>query len=288
VWQSDNGTLLTTGTMICDPSVAGKVIPHSESFRNGTARLSFVVPASAKGKLLKAKLTIKVGTQSTTRIASFRVSGPTLKAVIGAPSASPAKAVAGKRLTVAFPVRRSDNGKPLKTGTMICDPSVAGKVIPHAERFKDGTARLSFTIPASAKGKLLKVKVTIKVGKQSTTRIATFRVSAPSAPSAPRTGANRAPHWPSAVSWKAATVYSYDGAGALVSAVTTVKISAAVDPDGDALSYSWSASNGSIVGHGLTATWQRKVSGHAVQNGDVVVTANDGHGGTGRYTLRLR
>ena len=96
---------------------------------------------------------------------------------IGGPATTPAKAVAGKRFTVSFPVTRTDNGKPLTTGTMICDPSVQGKVIPHAESFKNGTAQLSFTIPKSANGKLLKVKVTIKVGSLSTTKVATFHIN---------------------------------------------------------------------------------------------------------------
>jgi|GEM_PF-6593466 hypothetical protein len=101
---------------------------------------------------------------------------PALKAVIGTPTTTPAKPVAGKRFTVVFPVTRSDNGSTLTKGTMICDPSVASKVLPHSEQFKAGKARLSFAVPRVAKGKALKVKVTIKVGTQSTTRIARFRI----------------------------------------------------------------------------------------------------------------
>ena len=97
--------------------------------------------------------------------------------VIGTPMTTPSKAVAGKRMTVAFPVTRSDNGQPLTSGKMVCDPSVAGKVITHAESFKAGTAKLSFLVPKAAKGKLLKVKVTIVSGTQSATKVATFRVS---------------------------------------------------------------------------------------------------------------
>ena len=95
---------------------------------------------------------------------------------IGAPLTVPMRAVAGKRMTVVFPVTRSDTGKPLTTGKMVCDPSVAGKVLPHAESFKAGRATLSFVIPKAAKGKQLRVKVTINVGAQSATRIAAFRV----------------------------------------------------------------------------------------------------------------
>ena len=70
---SDNGAPLTRATMICDPSVAGKVIKHAEQFKNGVARLSFVIPKSAKGKQLKVKLTIKAAGTSSTKVASFRV-----------------------------------------------------------------------------------------------------------------------------------------------------------------------------------------------------------------------
>ena len=101
---------------------------------------------------------------------------PVVKPKIGAPMTAPAVPVAGKRFTVSFSVVRSDTGAPLKTGTMICDPSVAGKVIPHAESFKNGTAKLSFMVPKTAKGKPLKVKVTIKTGGQSATKVATFLV----------------------------------------------------------------------------------------------------------------
>ena len=99
-----------------------------------------------------------------------------IRPVIAAPTTTPAAATAGKRFTVSFSVTRSDDGTPLTTGKMICDPSVSGTVIPHAERFANGVARLAFTIPKTAKGKLLKVKVTIKAGTQASTRIATFKV----------------------------------------------------------------------------------------------------------------
>jgi hypothetical protein len=97
--------------------------------------------------------------------------------VIQMPVPSPAKPKAGKSLSVTFPVLRSDDSTPLLTGTMICDPSVNGKVIVHRESFVNGKARLAFTIPKSAKGKMLKVQVTIKLGTQSAHKVVTYRVS---------------------------------------------------------------------------------------------------------------
>ena len=91
--------------------------------------------------------------------------------VIGTPSATPLRAIAGKPMVVTFPVTRSDTGKPLATGKMICDPSVAGgKVIPHSESFKAGKARLSFVVPRTAKDKQLTVKVTIRTAGGSATQ----------------------------------------------------------------------------------------------------------------------
>jgi hypothetical protein len=84
--------------------------------------------------------------------------------------------VPGAKVAVTFRVTRSDTHALLRSGTMMCDPSINGRVIKHAERFNAGLARLAFTIPKGARGKLLKVKLTIKLGAQSTTRITTFRV----------------------------------------------------------------------------------------------------------------
>jgi len=99
-----------------------------------------------------------------------------VKPVIGMPVVTPLKPVAGKRVSVTFPVTRSDTGLPMTSGTMVCDPFVAGRVLPHSESFKAGKARLSFAVPKTAKGKQLKVKLTIKAGTQSATKVVTFRV----------------------------------------------------------------------------------------------------------------
>ena len=97
-----------------------------------------------------------------------------VKPVIGAPIAT--AAVAGKQMTVTFPVKRSDNGAPLLKGTMTCDPSVSGKALAHRESFAAGKAKLVFTVPKAAKGKLLKVKVTISSSGLAATKVATFKV----------------------------------------------------------------------------------------------------------------
>jgi hypothetical protein len=140
----------------------------------------------------------------------FDVSGPSkivttfVTPLVGKPVTLPAKIRAGHRLTVSFPVSRADAGDkpaPLTSGTIVGVPTIAGGVVRHSESFSSGTARLSFVVPKTAKGKQLRVKLTVKAPSsrgpdgiavdlatgyigiiatrsigQSTTRVATFMV----------------------------------------------------------------------------------------------------------------
>lgn len=105
---------------------------------------------------------------------------PTPKPVVVKPVFGTAKLsvppVAGKKVVFTLAVKRSDNGAPLTTGAMTCDPSVAGTALGHVESFKGGTAKLAFTIPRTAKGKTLKVKVTIVNAGRAATKIVTYKV----------------------------------------------------------------------------------------------------------------
>jgi hypothetical protein len=104
-------------------------------------------------------------------------SASVLKAVIAKPTAFPAKPVAGRIFTVNFAVTRSDVGGALTIGKMICDPQINGVVLKHGEQFKDGIASLSFKIPKTAHGKLLKVHLTMNVDGALTSRTATFHIA---------------------------------------------------------------------------------------------------------------
>jgi hypothetical protein len=88
---------------------------------------------------------------------------------------------------------------------------------------------------------------------------------------------------------EADTTLEYDETGQLVGAVTTITLSIpASDPDGDPLTYVGSASNGSIGGSGLTATWTRAIESEKPKPGEVVVTASDGKGGTASFTMKFQ
>jgi hypothetical protein len=100
---------------------------------------------------------------------SYEITGPRVMAIISAPTLgapAPTRAVAGKRMTVSIPVSWTFGGKTvaLQGAKMICDPSVNGKVVTHLESFDGKVARLTFVVPKAAKGKHLKVRVTIQGG----------------------------------------------------------------------------------------------------------------------------
>lgn len=109
--------------------------------------------------------------------------------------------------------------------------------------------------------------------------------AAPPPTDTPTPAANRNPSFPQQPLTAQETNYEYDDSGALTSAVTTMTAPSATDPDGDQLSYAWSASNGTIVGNGLTATWDRAIANGQEAPGKVTLTASDGRGGMGSFIV---
>jgi hypothetical protein len=65
----------------------------------------------------------------------------------------------------------------LTEGTMTGSASVAGRPLKRAAKFKSGYAWLTFAIPKTARGKQLKVKVTITANGKTATKAATYTVS---------------------------------------------------------------------------------------------------------------
>src|SRR5205807_160363 len=77
-------------------------------------------------------------------------SGAAVKPVIGRATATPAQAIAGLPFAVAVKITRSDTGRPLARGLLVCRPAVGSKALAHTQSFKGGVARCSFTIPPTA------------------------------------------------------------------------------------------------------------------------------------------
>ena len=103
--------------------------------------------------------------------------------VIGRPVAVPARPVAGEQFSVAFSVRHAGTGASLRAGTMVCSPSISGRVIRHTESFRQGRARLAFLVPENGAGKLLTLKLSITASGHTTRKVATFLVQPAPVPS---------------------------------------------------------------------------------------------------------
>jgi len=73
VVRSDDGTPLTTATVGCTTTVAGKTIPHTHTFKSGTVKTTLVVPKAAKGKQLKIAVKVTAGSQAATKVVTFKV-----------------------------------------------------------------------------------------------------------------------------------------------------------------------------------------------------------------------
>lgn len=152
--------------MICDPSVAGVVIRHVESFRGGVAHLSFVVPADAASKVLKVTLTIRAAGQSATKVALFRVQAAPLPSVtIGDLSADEGNQ---GTTTFSFPVTLSAPAKQ----TVSVDYATADGTANAPSDYAAGAGTITFDPGADAKTIAISV-----VGDPSTEPNETFTVT---------------------------------------------------------------------------------------------------------------
>ena len=99
-----------------------------------------------------------------------------VKAVVGKPLVVPAKPSAGKLLSLAFPVTRSD-GETLSGATISATTRIGTASIPHTQSLNGGTASVNVFVPKKAKGKLLTVTVRISLNGQTTTKVVSFKIT---------------------------------------------------------------------------------------------------------------
>jgi hypothetical protein len=96
--------------------------------------------------------------------------------VIGSPAIAPGP-LAGKHVTVSFHVTQGDTGAPVTAGRTTWQVSLFGNTARYRGQVVNGLAQLSLTLPKTAKGKQLKVGVTVLTADGgSASRVATFRV----------------------------------------------------------------------------------------------------------------
>jgi hypothetical protein len=97
--------------------------------------------------------------------------------VIAPGTIKPIIPVHAKKVAVSFPVTRSDTGAALTDGgTVTASSSVGGKGIANISTLVNGVARVTLALPKTAKGKMLRVSVTVLTADGSASKVATFRV----------------------------------------------------------------------------------------------------------------
>jgi hypothetical protein len=99
-----------------------------------------------------------------------------VRPVLGKPVAMPAFPRAGRQFSVSVPVMRSDNGRPLRSGTLIAGASLGTVTFAHTDSFSHGTARLLLVLPRTAKGKLLRVKIELTAARRTALGVYTYTV----------------------------------------------------------------------------------------------------------------
>ena len=90
--------------------------------------------------------------------------------------ATPARARAGEPFAVNLPVRRSDTGRAIASGTVACRVLAGIQSVPATGRVVGGGGRCAFIVPASARGKLLRGTITVRSGGKSATANFAYRV----------------------------------------------------------------------------------------------------------------
>jgi hypothetical protein len=91
-------------------------------------------------------------------------------------SAIPAKPRAGKRFTVSLGVRRSDTGRAVTSGAVVCKARVKQKPVPARGAVAGGAGRCSFAIPARSSGSVISGTITVRVGGKSVTEAFSYLI----------------------------------------------------------------------------------------------------------------
>jgi hypothetical protein len=73
VTWSDDGSALTSASVVTKTSITSKAVPHRYSFGAGRLTVSLAVPRTAKGKQLKITATVRAENRATTKTVAYRV-----------------------------------------------------------------------------------------------------------------------------------------------------------------------------------------------------------------------
>jgi len=99
-----------------------------------------------------------------------------LTLVAASPTAVPAKPAAGKAFTVGTRVTRGDNGAALGTAVVTCTARIGTAPLRATGRLRNGVAVCAMKLPVKAKGKVVRVTITVRFRGVSATKRFSARV----------------------------------------------------------------------------------------------------------------
>jgi hypothetical protein len=74
ITRSDSGSKVPAGAvMTIEPTINGILVPHTEKLSQGTASLYLTVPSGTAGARLRVSVTVKLGSQSVTKVMTLRI-----------------------------------------------------------------------------------------------------------------------------------------------------------------------------------------------------------------------
>ena len=91
--------------------------------------------------------------------------------------AIPAKPRAGRSFIVNLAVRRSDTGRGITSGAVVCKARVKQKSVPARGRVQGGVARCSFAVPAGSSGSLIAGTITVRSGGKTVAAKFSYRIA---------------------------------------------------------------------------------------------------------------
>lgn len=101
----------------------------------------------------------------------------TTTAVLGAVRLTPARPVAGTRLTVRVAVTGSDTKQPLTTGVAKCSATVKGRAVRGTASVAAGFATCKLGVPKGTSGALGRGSITVGTGTQAVSKAFSFRIA---------------------------------------------------------------------------------------------------------------
>jgi hypothetical protein len=171
-WNGERMVRATSDAILADFSEGVFSVAVHRGVLDGVSSFDFLVGSSARvNDLLATDVAPLLGEHWT-----YHVVLATLALRASDVAASPARPVAGKQFNVSTAVTRTDTRVLVRSGSITCTARIGGTPIRARGGFSAGRARCTMTVPSSARGKMLRGTLTVRVEGVSVRKSYSFRV----------------------------------------------------------------------------------------------------------------